>query len=65
MGGSPTLDQTSGSAFHCPYCGRVELTKVTDSRPAQQGKARRRKRECQKCNRLFETVETATAVVVN
>lgn len=39
----------------CPYC-RAE-TKVLDSRPAEDGTAVRRRRECTACNRRFTTFE--------
>ncbi len=40
----------------CPYCGNVEQ-KVLDSRPARDGGAIRRRRECDHCNRRFTTFE--------
>lgn len=40
----------------CPYCGHSE-TKVTDSRDTQDGKAIRRRRECEKCKARFSTYE--------
>lgn len=50
----------------CPYCGFVE-GKVIDSRPAEDGTAIRRRRECLKCQRrftTFETLETITLAVI-
>uniref|UniRef100_A0A7V3PT88 Transcriptional repressor NrdR n=1 Tax=candidate division WOR-3 bacterium TaxID=2052148 RepID=A0A7V3PT88_UNCW3 len=40
----------------CPYCSSEE-DKVLDSRPAQDGNAIRRRRECLKCGRRFTTYE--------
>lgn len=40
----------------CPYCGWVEQ-KVLDSRPARDGEAIRRRRECESCGRRFTTFE--------
>ncbi|CAH0117717.1 MULTISPECIES: transcriptional regulator NrdR [unclassified Paenibacillus] len=39
---------------HCDYSG----TKVLDSRPANENKSIRRRRECERCNRRFTTFET-------
>jgi transcriptional repressor NrdR len=40
----------------CPYCGYSE-TKVVDSRDTNDGKAIRRRRECEKCQARFSTYE--------
>jgi transcriptional repressor NrdR len=40
----------------CPACG-YEEDKVVDSRPAQDGLAIRRRRECLKCHERFTTYE--------
>jgi len=40
----------------CPYCGHQEH-KVLDSRPARDGEAVRRRRECEGCARRFTTFE--------
>lgn len=40
----------------CPYCSGEE-DKVLDSRPAQDGNAIRRRRECLGCGRRFTTYE--------
>lgn len=40
----------------CPYCGHAEQ-KVLDSRPARDGDAIRRRRECDSCGRRFTTFE--------
>ena len=40
----------------CPHCGHEE-DKVVDSRPSQDGRAVRRRRQCLKCNERFTTYE--------
>ncbi|KAA8750205.1 transcriptional regulator NrdR [Paenibacillus sp. UASWS1643] len=40
----------------CPYCGYMG-TKVLDSRPANEAKSIRRRRECEQCARRFTTFE--------
>jgi transcriptional repressor NrdR len=40
----------------CPYCGNEE-DKVVDSRPMEEGRAIRRRRECLACSRRFTTFE--------
>jgi transcriptional repressor NrdR len=40
----------------CPHCGFLE-DKVVDSRPSQDGRAIRRRRECLKCGERFTTYE--------
>ncbi len=40
----------------CPFCGHEE-DKVVDSRPSQDGRAVRRRRECLKCIERFTTYE--------
>jgi len=40
----------------CPFCGNDE-DKVIDSRPAEDGLAIRRRRECLSCNSRFTTYE--------
>ncbi|GBE16885.1 transcriptional repressor NrdR [bacterium BMS3Abin15] len=40
----------------CPSCGHNN-TKVVDSRETKEGKAIRRRRECEKCNARFSTYE--------
>ena len=47
------LDRKS---MKCPFCGN-EDQKVLDSRPAREGEAIRRRRECVGCNRRFTTFE--------
>lgn len=41
----------------CPYCGYFG-SKVIDSRPVHDGKAIRRRRECEECEQRFTTFET-------
>ena len=50
----------------CPYCGYSE-SKVTDSRPTDEGERIRRRRECLNCAKRFttyEVIETVPVVVV-
>jgi len=50
----------------CPHCGHEE-DKVVDSRPSQDGRAVRRRRECLKCSQRFTTyeyVEQGTLAVI-
>jgi transcriptional repressor NrdR len=41
----------------CPFCDFAG-TKVLDSRPANENKSIRRRRECEQCQRRFTTFET-------
>jgi len=43
--------------MRCPFCD-YSGTKVLDSRPANENKSIRRRRECEKCSRRFTTFET-------
>jgi len=50
----------------CPFCDH-NGTRVLDSRPANDNKSIRRRRECEKCSRrftTFETVEETPLIVV-
>ena len=47
--------------MRCPFCQCAD-TKVTDSRATDDGKAIRRRRECQKCCRRFTTYEMVEEV---
>lgn len=40
----------------CPFCGHAD-TKVVDSRDTNDGRAIRRRRECEKCQARFSTYE--------
>ncbi|MCK4385893.1 MAG: transcriptional repressor NrdR [candidate division Zixibacteria bacterium] len=40
----------------CPFCGQ-EKDKVVDSRPSQDGRSVRRRRECESCGKRFTTYE--------
>ena len=42
--------------MHCPVCNNRE-TSVVDTRPADDGMAVRRRRECDRCHYRFSTVE--------
>ncbi len=43
--------------MRCPYCDH-QSTKVLDSRPVNDNKSIRRRRECERCARRFTTFET-------
>lgn len=47
--------------MRCPYCG-ASGTRVTDSRPAEEDNAIRRRRECVCCGRRFTTFEKAEVI---
>jgi transcriptional repressor NrdR len=49
--------------MRCPWCGNEE-TRVVDSRPAEDGSAIRRRRECDSCGRRFTTFERGDALAV-
>ena len=42
--------------MRCPFCGK-DNTRVIDSRPAEDGNAIRRRRECDVCRKRFTTYE--------
>lgn len=50
----------------CPYCGFPE-SKVIDSRPTDEGQRIKRRRECLKCSKRFNTyeiIETFPIIVI-
>lgn len=47
----------------CPYCEN-EDSKVIDSRHTEDGKAIRRRRECEKCGRRFTTYEKVEEMIL-
>jgi transcriptional repressor NrdR len=47
----------------CPFCGNEE-NKVVDSRPVQEGRAVRRRRECLECTERFTTYEYIESVTL-
>jgi len=50
----------------CPFCGK-EDTRVIDSRPAEDGSAIRRRRQCDSCDKRFTTyekIETIPMIVI-
>ncbi|GMR03143.1 MAG: transcriptional regulator NrdR [Acidimicrobiia bacterium] len=49
--------------MRCPLCTTGD-TRVIDSRPADEGRAIRRRRSCPRCGHRFTTFERASAVVV-
>jgi transcriptional repressor NrdR len=42
--------------MRCPYCGHFG-TRVLDSRPSNENRSIRRRRECDSCNQRFTTFE--------
>ena len=49
--------------MRCPYCGFAD-SKVIDSRPAEEGAAIRRRRECIKCAKRFTTYEKVESLPI-
>lgn len=49
--------------MRCPFCDN-EDTKVIDSRPIDDGKAIRRRRECEKCIKRFTTYEKVETTII-
>ncbi len=49
--------------MQCPFC-RHHDTRVLDSRAADDGAAIRRRRQCQRCERRFTTVEQVSLAVL-
>lgn len=49
--------------MRCPNCGK-DNDRVTDTRTCQDGRAIRRRRECQSCGRRFTTYERLVYVVL-
>jgi transcriptional repressor NrdR len=47
----------------CPYC-RTDRDRVIDSRPAEEGAAIRRRRECAACGQRFSTYERSEQVAL-
>ncbi len=52
-----------GGQMRCPYCQGVD-DKVVDSRPAEEGAAIRRRRECLVCGRRYTTFERLEELVL-
>ncbi len=47
----------------CPYCG-YNMSKVLNSRPTEDNKAIRRRRQCEQCERRFTTYEKIESIPV-
>ena len=47
--------------MRCPYCG-ADDSKVSDSRPTEDGETIRRRRECLSCKKRFTTCEIVETV---
>ena len=52
-----------GRTMKCPYCEN-EDSKVIDSRHTEDGRAIRRRRECEKCGRRFTTYEKIEEMIL-
>ncbi len=50
--------------MRCPFCGHDD-TKVVDSRDTKEGRAIRRRRECEKCSGRFSTYEEAETMGIS
>jgi transcriptional repressor NrdR len=48
--------------MRCPFC-HTDDTRVVDSRPAEDGRAIRRRRQCSACGERFTTFERSSVVV--
>lgn len=48
----------------CPFCGEAD-SKVIDSRPAEDGNAIRRRRQCNVCKKRFTTYEKVETIPLN
>lgn len=53
---APVADREEVKILKCPYCD-YSGTRVLDSRPANENKSIRRRRECESCARRFTTFE--------
>lgn len=49
--------------MRCPFCDNDD-TKVIDSRPIEEGRAIRRRRECERCGKRFTTYEKVEASII-
>ena len=49
--------------MRCPFCD-FEDSKVIDSRPSDEGRAIRRRRECEQCGKRFTTYEKVEASIL-
>lgn len=49
--------------MRCPFCN-AEDTSVVDSRPSDDGRVTRRRRECVKCKRRFTTYEKIDTIPI-
>ena len=49
--------------MRCPFCDNDD-TKVIDSRPIEEGRAIRRRHECEKCDKHFTTYEKIEASII-
>lgn len=47
----------------CPYCGYI-MSKVLNSRPVDDNKSIRRRRQCEKCEKRFTTYEKIESIPI-
>lgn len=47
----------------CPYCGYI-MSKVLNSRPADDNKSIRRRRQCEQCEKRFTTYEKIESIPI-
>lgn len=57
------MSEKGGHKMRCPYCEN-EDSKVIDSRHTEDGRAIRRRRECEECGRRFTTYEKIEEVIL-
>lgn len=57
------MPEKGGHKMRCPYCDN-EDSKVIDSRHTEDGRAIRRRRECEGCGRRFTTYEKIEEVIL-
>lgn len=57
------MPEKGGHKMRCPYCDN-EDSKVIDSRHTEDGRAIRRRRECEECGRRFTTYEKIEEVIL-
>lgn len=57
------MSEKGGHKMRCPYCEN-EDSKVIDSRHTEDGRAIRRRRECEGCGRRFTTYEKIEEVIL-
>lgn len=54
------MSEPSNNGIPCPSCGN-DISQVTDSRPSDKNKAKRRRRVCEHCSLAYTTYEITAA----